>query len=183
MKAIRGKKTAKKCAKWIADIFKHDLVSSSFFHRQTSRSSGFGTLPLEPQQLYCLRQRTVPKNTLPFPITSRTMSSHMSLARPQRTLPCTSWRTLMNLTFAGCSLFRTRVMEATDAKIQITTGLQYVCVASRKIRIFRHTFTTRIASKLSRTMRVLKRKIPTEFPEQELTFNRYLLAAHSMLFR
>ena len=31
VKAIRGKKTAKKCAKWIADIFKHDLVSSSFF--------------------------------------------------------------------------------------------------------------------------------------------------------
>jgi len=30
VKAIRGKKTDKKDAKWIADIFKHDLVSSSF---------------------------------------------------------------------------------------------------------------------------------------------------------
>ena len=30
MKAIRGKKTDKKDAKWIADIFKHDLVSGSF---------------------------------------------------------------------------------------------------------------------------------------------------------
>lgn len=28
--AIRGKKTNKKGAKWIADIFKHDLVSGSF---------------------------------------------------------------------------------------------------------------------------------------------------------
>ena len=30
MKAIRGKKTDKRDAKWIADIFKHDLVSGSF---------------------------------------------------------------------------------------------------------------------------------------------------------
>lgn len=30
VKAIRGKKTDKKDAKWIADLFKHDLVASSF---------------------------------------------------------------------------------------------------------------------------------------------------------
>ena len=30
MKAIRGKKTDRRDAKWIADIFKHDLVSGSF---------------------------------------------------------------------------------------------------------------------------------------------------------
>ena len=30
LKAIRGKKTDKKYAKWIADVFKHDLVSGSF---------------------------------------------------------------------------------------------------------------------------------------------------------
>mgnify|MGYP006990151087 CR=1 FL=1 len=30
VKAIRGKKTDQKDAKWIADIFKHDLVSGSF---------------------------------------------------------------------------------------------------------------------------------------------------------
>lgn len=30
VKAIRGKKTDKKDAKWIAGIFKHDLVSGSF---------------------------------------------------------------------------------------------------------------------------------------------------------
>lgn len=30
IKAIRGKKTDKKDAKWIADLFKHDLVAASF---------------------------------------------------------------------------------------------------------------------------------------------------------
>ena len=30
VKAIRGKKTDKKDTKWIADIFKHDLVNGSF---------------------------------------------------------------------------------------------------------------------------------------------------------
>ena len=30
VKAIRGKKTDKKDAQWIADLFKHDLVASSF---------------------------------------------------------------------------------------------------------------------------------------------------------
>lgn len=30
VKAIRGKKTDKRDAKWIADIFKHDLVAESF---------------------------------------------------------------------------------------------------------------------------------------------------------
>ena len=30
VKAIKGKKTGKKEAKWITDIFKHDLVSGSF---------------------------------------------------------------------------------------------------------------------------------------------------------
>lgn len=29
VKAIRGKKTDKKDAKWIADLFKHDLVAGS----------------------------------------------------------------------------------------------------------------------------------------------------------
>jgi len=36
VKTIRGKKTDKKDAKWIADIFKHDLVSGSFIPRRHS---------------------------------------------------------------------------------------------------------------------------------------------------
>ena len=37
VKAIKGKKTDKKDAKWIADIFKHDLVSGSFIPPSDSR--------------------------------------------------------------------------------------------------------------------------------------------------
>jgi len=37
VKAIRGKKTDKKDAKWIADLFKHDLVVSSFMPPQEIR--------------------------------------------------------------------------------------------------------------------------------------------------
>lgn len=34
VKAIRGKKTDKRDAKWIVDIFKHDLVAEALSHRQ-----------------------------------------------------------------------------------------------------------------------------------------------------
>jgi len=37
LKAIRGKKTDKKDAKWIADVFKHDLVSGSFIPPENIR--------------------------------------------------------------------------------------------------------------------------------------------------
>ena len=52
VKAIRGKKTDKRDAKWIADIFKHDLVAARY-----SSASGFGTLPLETHQLYYRREK------------------------------------------------------------------------------------------------------------------------------
>ncbi|MBD5549296.1 MAG: IS110 family transposase [Lachnospiraceae bacterium] len=39
VKAIHGKKTDKKNAKWIADLFKHDLAAESFMHLLTSASS------------------------------------------------------------------------------------------------------------------------------------------------
>ncbi|WP_408641309.1 IS110 family transposase [Serpentinicella alkaliphila] len=37
VKAIRGKKTDKKDAKWIADLFEHDLVAGSFMPPLTIR--------------------------------------------------------------------------------------------------------------------------------------------------
>ena len=40
VKAIRGKKTDKRDAKWIADIFKHDLVAGSFIHQQIFANYG-----------------------------------------------------------------------------------------------------------------------------------------------
>jgi len=38
VRAIKGKKTDKKDSKWIADLFKHDLVRSSFIPRQEIRA-------------------------------------------------------------------------------------------------------------------------------------------------
>ena len=38
VKAIKGKKTDKKDAQWIADLFKHDLVRGSFIHLRISGS-------------------------------------------------------------------------------------------------------------------------------------------------
>ena len=54
LKAIRGKKTDKKDARWIADLFKHDLVAASFMPplrirwlrdlmRYRSKLTGFGS--------------------------------------------------------------------------------------------------------------------------------------------
>ena len=48
VKAIRGKKTDKRDAKWIADIFKHGLVAGSFIPPGGySTTSRFGELSLE----------------------------------------------------------------------------------------------------------------------------------------
>ena len=51
VKAIRGKKTDKRDAKWIADIFKHDLSLEALSHQQISASFGIwfvivGNLPI-----------------------------------------------------------------------------------------------------------------------------------------
>ena len=43
VKAIRGKKTDKRDAKWIADIFKHDLVSGSILLIFSHRSANAGS--------------------------------------------------------------------------------------------------------------------------------------------
>ena len=53
VKAIRGKKTDKRDAKWIADIFKHDLVAGVLSRRQISAnfetcSVIVGNLPASP---------------------------------------------------------------------------------------------------------------------------------------
>lgn len=50
VKATRGKKTDKKDAKWIADIFKHDLVLYLSFGY--SPASGLDKLPLQAHELY-----------------------------------------------------------------------------------------------------------------------------------
>ena len=67
VKAICEKKTDKKDAKWIADIFKHDLVSGSFISSgRHPTASGVGALPLEAQQLYCWREKPCAKSPYGF---------------------------------------------------------------------------------------------------------------------
>ena len=89
VKAIRGKKTDKKDAKWIADIFKHDLVSGSFIP------------PADIRQLRDLvRYRwkltnfttTVLKIVLPFPTSNEMMFSLMCSVKRLPLLPHACWR-------------------------------------------------------------------------------------------
>lgn len=62
VKTIRGKKTDKKDAKWIADIFKHDLVSGSFIPPGGyPPTSGFDALSLETDQLHHWGKESRPK--------------------------------------------------------------------------------------------------------------------------
>ena len=70
VKAIRGKKTDKKDAKWIADIFKHDLVSGSFIPPADIRQLGIwyaivGSLPTSQPA-----RRTELRTVLLFPISN-----------------------------------------------------------------------------------------------------------------
>ena len=53
VKAIRGKKTDEKDAKWIADIFKHGWYPAALFLRRYPSTSGSHALSLEAHTLYC----------------------------------------------------------------------------------------------------------------------------------
>lgn len=90
VKAIRGKKTDKRDAKWIADIFKHDLVSGSFIP------------PADIRQLrdlfryrckltnFTTDEKTGHRTALLSPISNWTISFPMSLVKqpPQSRLAC-----------------------------------------------------------------------------------------------
>ena len=67
VKAIRGKKTDKKDAKWIADLFKHDLVAGSFMPPADIRQ--LRDLMRYRFKLTCLcpARRTVSKTVSRFP--------------------------------------------------------------------------------------------------------------------
>ena len=63
VKAIRGKKTDKKDAKWIADLFKHDLVAGSFMPPADIRQ-------LRDLMRYRFKKRIVCRTVSRFPISS-----------------------------------------------------------------------------------------------------------------
>ena len=79
VKAIRGKKTDKRDAKWIADIFKHDLVSGSFIPPADIRQ-------LRDLQTSMLVKRTVLRTALLFPTLNWTTYFRMSLEKLHRQL-------------------------------------------------------------------------------------------------
>ncbi len=75
VKAIRGKKTDKKDAKWIADLFKHDLVSGSFMP------------PADIRQLRDLMRYR-------FKLTCFKSSEKRIVCRTVSRFPISSWETL-----------------------------------------------------------------------------------------
>ena len=81
VKAIRGKKTDKKDAKWIADIFNTIWLPEALFLQRIFVSFGIwcatvGSSPISQQV-----KRTVLKTASPCPISSWTMCFRMYLAR------------------------------------------------------------------------------------------------------
>lgn len=90
VKAIRGKKTDKKDAKWIADIFKHDLVSGSFIP------------PADIRQLRDL-------------VRYRWKLNNFIVGEKNRAQNCL---TVSNYKLDDVSNFRTKGMKATDAEIR-----------------------------------------------------------------
>lgn len=75
VKAIRGKKADKKDAKWIADIFKHNLVSGSFIPPADIRQLQYLVHYRWKLTTSPLVRKTVPRTASPFPILSWTMCS------------------------------------------------------------------------------------------------------------
>ena len=81
VKAIRGKKTDKKDAKWIADIFKHDLVAGSFIPPADIRQLRDLVRYRWKLTNFTTGEKDRAQNALPCPISSWTMCFRTYLAR------------------------------------------------------------------------------------------------------
>lgn len=84
VKAIRGKKTDKKDAKWIADLFKHDLVAGSFMPPADIRQ--LRDLMRYRFKLTCFKssERTDTRTVSPFPTFSWQALSRTLLVKALR---------------------------------------------------------------------------------------------------
>lgn len=82
VKAIRGKKTDKRDAKWIADIFKHNLVSGSFIPPADIRRLRELVRYRWKLTNFTTGEKIGRKIALPFPISNWTMCSRMCSAKP-----------------------------------------------------------------------------------------------------
>ena len=136
VKAIRGKKTDKKDAKWIADIFKHDLVSGSFIPpadirqlrdlvRYHAKLTNFTTGEKNRAQ-NCLTVSNLKLDSVFSDVFGKASSKIIShiLASPSEKL-------------SDVSAFRTKGMKATDEEILEAVDGEIYPEQAEKLRIIR----------------------------------------------
>ena len=136
VKAIRGKKTDKKDARWIADIFKHDLVSGSFIPpadirqlrdlvrynvKLTSYTTGEKNRALNCLTVSNLKLDSVFSDV--FGKASSNIIGHI-LANPSEKI-------------SDVSVFRTKGMKATDEEVLDAVDGEMCPEQAEKLRIIR----------------------------------------------
>lgn len=137
VKAIRGKKTDKKDAKWIADIFKHDLVSGSFIPpadirqlrdlvRYHTKLTGFSTGEKNRAQ-NCLTVSNLKLDSVFSDVFGKASSNIIGhiLANPSEKI-------------SDVSAFRTKHMKATDEEILEAIDGEICPEQAEKLRIIRN---------------------------------------------
>lgn len=136
VKAIRGKKTDKKDAKWIADIFKHDLVSGSFIPpadirqlrdlvRYRWKLTNFTTGEKNRAQ-NCLTVSNIKLDDVFSDVFGKAASAITSRLLEKPSEPITD-----------VSAFRTKGMKATDEEVLAAVDGQMCAEQAEKLRIIR----------------------------------------------
>lgn len=136
VKAIRGKKTDKKDAKWISDIFKHDLVSGSFIPpadirqlrdlvRYSIKLTGYNTGEKNRAQ-NCLTVSNMKLDSVFTDVFGKASSNIIGhiIANPSEKI-------------SDVSAFRTKGMKATDEEILAAVDGEMCYEQAEKLRIIR----------------------------------------------
>ena len=136
VKAIRGKKTDKKDAKWIADIFKHDLVSGSFIPpadirqlrdlvRYNVKLTSYTTGEKNRAQ-NCLTVSNLKLDSVFSDVFGKASSNIIGhiLANPSEKI-------------SDVSAFRTKGMKATDEEVLAAVDGEMCAEQAEKLRIIR----------------------------------------------
>ena len=136
VKAIRGKKTDKKDAKWIADIFKHDLVSGSFIPpadirqlrdlvRYNVKLTNYTTGEKNRAQ-NCLTVSNLKLDSVFSDVFGKASSNIIGriLANPSEKI-------------SDVSVFRTKGMKATDEEVLAAVDGKMCAEQAEKLRIIR----------------------------------------------
>ena len=136
VKAIRGKKTDKKDARWIADIFKHDLVSGSFIPpadirqlrdlvRYRWKLTNFNTGEKNRAQ-NCLTVSNIKLDDVFSDVFGKAASAITSRLLDKPSEPITD-----------VSAFRTKGMKATDKEVLAAVDGEMCAEQAEKLRIIR----------------------------------------------